>query len=453
MRKIKPNKKSKSKLKISACYIVKNEEKNLSRSIESLKKSVDEIVVVDTGSTDKTIEIAEGYSAKVIKTQWQDDFSAPRNLAIDNATGDWIIFLDADEYFQFPEKVKSTIEKLSNETTIIIPRINIDADDNNKVININNDLRIFRNVSYLRYRGMIHENIKNIEGGSFNHIFGGDDLTILHTGYSSSISRDKYLRNLHILELEIDKYGYRVQQDMSFANCYLGLGEYEKALEYSKRAAENYQSIITNPEAPFIHILKCMYELKYSIEDCLKFLSDTIKLFPQIPFFYDQQGILFEKLKKFKEANESYCRRDIVKVELEIEKMGLQPKHNAELASCYSDMNDSENTLKYAKLAIKSNYRTDRIYRDIIKAMYQLQKPVEDILKIIREAIKYFPNSPEFYSEFGMILLANGKVVDGQSYLQKSVQVWNQLPNKNSCYFAKIANKIYSKLGELNEKD
>ena len=97
MRKIKSLKKVKPLFKISACYIVKNEENNLSRSLESIKKVADEIIIVDTGSEDRTIEIAESYGAKVIKTLWEDDFSKPRNLAIEEATGDWIIFLDADE--------------------------------------------------------------------------------------------------------------------------------------------------------------------------------------------------------------------------------------------------------------------------------------------------------------------------------------------------------------------
>ena len=347
MRKLKPTKKAKSKLKISACYIVKNEEKTLPRSIDSLKAAVDEIVLIDTGSTDRTIEIANSYGAKVIKTTWQDDFSAPRNLAIDNATGDWIIFLDADEFFAYPDKVRPAIEKLSNETTIIIPRINIDADNNNKEINRNNDLRIFRNVEYLRYRGMIHENLENITGDELSHVFSGDDLTIYHTGYSATLHEEKYRRNLRILELEIERYGYRIQQDMSFASCYTGLGDYEKALYYAKRAAENYTAIITNPEAPFVHILKAMYELKYPTEDCLKFLDETIQKFPQIPFFYDQQGILLEKLKRPKEANVSYCKRDIAKVAIDIQQNGHKPQHDAELASCYSDMGDSDNALKY----------------------------------------------------------------------------------------------------------
>ena len=457
MRKLKPTKKVKTKLKISACYIVKNEEKTLPRSIESLKSAVDEIIVVDTGSTDKTMEIAKSYGAKIIETTWEDDFSAPRNVAIDNANGDWIIFLDADEFFNAELRMQNAEFRkfLANieADAIIIPRINIDTDNNNKEINRNNDLRIFRNVDYLRYRGMIHENLENISGGDFSYVFGGDDLTIYHTGYSATLHEEKYRRNLRILELEVEKYGYRVQQDMSYASCYLGLGDYENALIYAKRAAKNYTSIITNPEAPFIHALKAMYELKYPVEECLEFLNEAIKALPKVPFFYDQQGILLEKLNRPKEANVSYCKRDIVKVELDIQQNGHKPQHDAELSSCYADMGDYENALKYGKLAIKSGYKTDKLYRDMIKSMYMLKQPVEKIVKITTEAIKALPQCPEFYAERAMIMCDNNHIVEGYRELKKSLEVWNKITGEahDKCYFARIANIVYERIAKIEE--
>ena len=85
--------------KISACYIVKNGAADLELSLKSLNNFVDEIIVVDTGSTDNTVEVAKKFGAKIFFEQWQNDFSTPRNVALKNATGDWIVFLDADEYF------------------------------------------------------------------------------------------------------------------------------------------------------------------------------------------------------------------------------------------------------------------------------------------------------------------------------------------------------------------
>ena len=136
MRKLKPTKKvkPKSQLKISGCCMVKNEEKNLPRTLDSIKSVVDELIIIDTGSTDGTIDIAKSYGAKIIETTWNDDFSTPRNMAIDAANGDWIIFLDADEFFVNSKKVRNAIEKFSGKDAILIPRINIDEANSNSEI-------------------------------------------------------------------------------------------------------------------------------------------------------------------------------------------------------------------------------------------------------------------------------------------------------------------------------
>ena len=244
MKKIKSSKKfkSRSQIKISACYIVKNEENNLKRSIDSLINAVDEIILVDTGSTDRTIEIAEGYNAKILNYVWNDDFSTPRNLAIDNSNGDWIIFLDADEFFVKPEKLEKSIKKFLNYEAIIIPRFDIDT--NEEIINRGWNLRIFKNVNYLRYRGLIHENITNIIDGKLKYVFSDDDLAMYHTGYSSQIIESKLLRNLEIINREIEMIGHQPQHDIALADCYAGLGNSEKALLHALKALNSDVDII-----------------------------------------------------------------------------------------------------------------------------------------------------------------------------------------------------------------
>ena len=82
---------------ISLCMIMRNEAKRLSRCLDSVVGLVDEIIIVDTGSTDNSIEIAERYGAKVLRDPWQDDFARPRNIGLDHATGDWVLIMDPDE--------------------------------------------------------------------------------------------------------------------------------------------------------------------------------------------------------------------------------------------------------------------------------------------------------------------------------------------------------------------
>jgi glycosyltransferase involved in cell wall biosynthesis len=86
-------------IKISACTIVKNEEKNIERWLAGVRSFADEIIIIDTGSTDNTVALAKAGRAVVKHFPWRNDFSAAKNFAIEQAHGDWIVMLDADEYF------------------------------------------------------------------------------------------------------------------------------------------------------------------------------------------------------------------------------------------------------------------------------------------------------------------------------------------------------------------
>src|SRR5213592_4364106 len=82
---------------LTAAMIARDEERHLPDCLASLTDVVDEVVLVDTGSVDSTVEIARAHGATVLHHVWRDDFSAPRNLGLDNARGRWILYIDADE--------------------------------------------------------------------------------------------------------------------------------------------------------------------------------------------------------------------------------------------------------------------------------------------------------------------------------------------------------------------
>ena len=94
---------------ISLCMITKNEENCLEQCLNSVKEIADEIIIVDTGSTDKTKEIAKKFNAKIFDFKWCDDFSAARNESLKHAAKDWILVLDADEIIE-----KKDLEKIRN---------------------------------------------------------------------------------------------------------------------------------------------------------------------------------------------------------------------------------------------------------------------------------------------------------------------------------------------------
>ena len=298
MRKIKPPKKSKSNLKITAGYIVKNEEKNLPRSIESLKAAVDEIVVVDTGSTDKTIEVAKNYGAKVVETVWQDDFSTPRNLAIENSTGDWIIMIDADEFFIKPKKVRAAVESISNTDAIFMLRIDIDEDNGNKELNRDYYLRAFRNVNYLRYRGLIHENVENINGGDLKYVIAGEELTLHHTGYSETKAEHKLRRNLAIINSEIQQIGIQPRHHIALVDCYFALDDYEKAFQHAQALLDSGIRPITGLAVFYRKTLYAMQQLRCPIEQILKILDEALRNFPKDEEFLTKHKIISDYLKQ-----------------------------------------------------------------------------------------------------------------------------------------------------------
>ena len=296
MRKLKPSKKlnqlkKHTEVKISVCYIVKNEEKNLPKSIESVKDQVDEIVVVDTGSTDNTMEIAKSYGAKIFESAWNNDFSTPRNIAIDNATGNWIIFLDADEYFtkETKDNIRAIVKHAdkNNKEGLLINLVNIDVDKDNKILDTTYLLRIYKKVDNCHYVGRIHEELQKANGETFTNIslVPTKFLEIYHTGYSENVNADKAKRNLKMLlaELELTDqperiYGY-------IAQCYNGLTDIENAEKYAIMDIEGGRRETTFASSSYRILLHILAKDPKRIEERIKYVIRATKDFPETPEF------------------------------------------------------------------------------------------------------------------------------------------------------------------------
>lgn len=150
-------------MKISACLIVKNEANNIRNCINSFKDIVNEVIVVDTGSNDNTVQLAEECGAIVYFFEWINDFASAKNYALEKASGDWIIFLDADEFFDKSKisnlpPILQSIDKSFN--AVACKMINIDP-ATKKVMDEITHVRIFRNKEYIRYVNPIHEMLLN----------------------------------------------------------------------------------------------------------------------------------------------------------------------------------------------------------------------------------------------------------------------------------------------------
>lgn len=194
--------------KVSLCMIVKNEEINIARCLNSVVNAVDEIIVVDTGSSDLTKQIAEKAGAKVISFPWHDDFSAARNASLELATGKWILFLDADEELE-PGSSQAIRQVAENDNEgYFIKIVNFIGEEGSIESCPDLVFRMFRNKPEYRFRGAIHEQIIDVilsvnEQARFQI---APNVIIRHYGYLNRqiIAKDKKNRNLAIIRKELE---------------------------------------------------------------------------------------------------------------------------------------------------------------------------------------------------------------------------------------------------------
>lgn len=237
---------------ISACAIMKNEISHVEAWLNNVRVFAQEIIVVDTGSTDGTNEfLAKQPNVKLINYEWQHDFAQAKNMALQETTGDWLVFTDADECFYKPENIIEYLGKLDRQSAnidvIFCPIDNIDADNNNEIINSDVVPRIIRNHVGIKYMGAVHEQLtKGREPWQdVKYVVADRQLAIRHIGYSTKVIPFKYQRNYEILQQVMGK-SHKPEMYYGFlSESLLGLEKYQEALEYAILATESpYQPTI-----------------------------------------------------------------------------------------------------------------------------------------------------------------------------------------------------------------
>lgn len=243
-----------SKIPVSVCIIAKNEEKHIEECLKRLKPYSFELVVTDTGSTDHTREIASEYADKLLDFAWIDDFSAARNFCVANASNDWILILDCDEYVnsidvdelcrlmqQFPRYVGSI--RLRNLSYV----------KGKKEISTDDVIR-FYDRRYYRFVQPIHEQITYMEDEKIgapmtNFIL---PMEVVHHGYALSEEEmyQKNQRNLTLLNKAIEKEPDNPYLHFQTAQCENAAGHVEDAIElYAKTLQLN-----DNPEYTYVEM-------------------------------------------------------------------------------------------------------------------------------------------------------------------------------------------------------
>lgn len=230
----------------SICIIAKNEEKRIERCLSAASKLDAEIVLVDTGSTDKTKELAAKYTDKIYHFDWCNDFSAARNFSISKATYDWILVLDCDEYVE-----SFNISKLNefmdpvfyHHVGLILRRNQINSSD----ACMDDWVERFFHRKHFHYEGIIHEQVRDNRNCAIERC--EVPITVFHDGYVDTPEnlKEKALRNETLL-LEA------LKKEPNSTYIYHQLGQAASLAEEPERAVEYYEKGLSyKPDSTLYH--------------------------------------------------------------------------------------------------------------------------------------------------------------------------------------------------------
>jgi len=305
-------------VRLSQCMIVKNEEKNIERALSWAKDIAFEQIVVDTGSTDRTVELAERMGAKVLHFKWINDFSAAKNFAMDQAKGNWIAILDADEYMS-SEDVKdllSILKKIQSSRELLMEYDSINTswvqlDDKDKVYTVLTVQRFFRNRPDLRYEGRIHEAVR-----LRNKVVNAENLRIMHTGYAQTAygEANKMQRNIKLLRDEHERDPDNPHTMLYLADSIKAAGTEEARLEaeglFLKALASDKPAESAIRRLAYDFLIPRFIKSADKKEAALRLCFDAIAELPDHIDYYYYRAVLQNQKGDFKGA-----RSDLAKCE------------------------------------------------------------------------------------------------------------------------------------------
>jgi tetratricopeptide (TPR) repeat protein len=226
---------------LSVCLITKDEEEALPRCLRSLKPVADQIVVVDTGSTDDTREIARSFGADVHEFTWADDFAAARNAAVEHATCDWILIVDADEELTLGSaaQLRDLLTQPIAGSVCQLITLALSRRPGRLAPDLVGHPRLFRRGEGIHFEGAIHEQLVDREGRPLDSALA-TGIVVHHHGYleSPAAMAERGERNLRLLAARLEAEPDNPYLLFHLGHARLGCGRIEEAVPLLKRAGE-----------------------------------------------------------------------------------------------------------------------------------------------------------------------------------------------------------------------
>ncbi|WP_420911663.1 glycosyltransferase [Rippkaea orientalis] len=298
--------------KLSLCMIVKNEAENLPPCLESVRNVVDEMVVMDTGSTDQTVEIAQQFGAKVPYFEWCNDFAIARNAALDHVTGDWVLILDADERLN-PNVVPQLKQAITDENSLVINLVRHEIGASQSPYSLVS--RLFRKhpeVEFSRpYHAIIDDSVSELlKKESHWKIVDLPAIAVFHYGYDPQTitALDKYTKAQKSMEGFLDKNPNDPYTCSKLGALYLQIGKEKDGIKLLKKGLKSNKADAHVLFELHYHLANA-YTRENESEKAIKHYQKAIVQEIMAPLklgAYNNFGVVLQSIDDFKNAAKMY---------------------------------------------------------------------------------------------------------------------------------------------------
>jgi Flp pilus assembly protein TadD len=374
--------------------IVKNEEAMLGRCLDSIAGLADEIIVVDTGSTDATVAIAEQRGAQVVRSDWRNDFSYSRNISIEHATCEWILWLDADDVV--PPHSVAPLRALASEKPDKVFGFWI---RNEKPGGTGSDFvqaRMFPNRPDLRFERRIHEQIM-LSALRVGMPLVNKEIVIEHHGYADPATvRVKSQRNIDLLLKEYDSASPDAVMAVELADSYLMLGDLDGAAQWFRATVEVPGAERAMPEIVshgHLGLGKVLNE-QARFADALPHFEKALRLCPDRPDVLYSMAVSLERVERIEDALAAL--KAIA---------ALKPRPLSV-------------SVDFREASIKAYLRMERLLCRTGR--------LSEAEAVAREALERHGNRPEMHSMLGRALFRGGKYMDALHAFEASLGIAQQ---------------------------
>jgi glycosyltransferase involved in cell wall biosynthesis len=377
--------------------IVKNEEVMLGRCLESVRHIADEVIVVDTGSIDRTVEIAESFDARIFFYPWDGSFSNARNYALQQATMDWILIMDADDEFekQDTDMLRHMISDDTLATAYYCKTLSFlgDAPDPaNMLCNLN--IYLFRNHMDYRFTGDIHEQLY-CSNPSVKSVTAISDIRIYHYGYLNSTIRtqDKRERNLAIVQKELEKHPGNPFMLYNLGNEYTALLKNKEAYDCYKESYSHFDPLNGYSSKLMLRLVTCC-EMLGKTEEELQFIDEGLRIYPGFTDLEFMRGNMWLRLERYFAAIRSFEKcLEMGEPELllnNIDGVGTY-KPAFMLFQIHHNLGDPQGAVRYARKALKYMSKNRRLCSQMAAMLMESIPPEAAAKKIMR----LLPSGPD----------------------------------------------------------